>query len=261
MQLSLQPEPDQKAFEKIQAIIFDLHHTLSRSNTQVITDVLRKGSQSVGIDLSSMKDDDIWDAMVSADKWKNQELVMRNVASDWGNAPEDWTEANRVMFRFLGFDDVNDEDLLAIESYFQKGIVELDFEVITEDAIKTVRELLRRGYILGIATRRFTDPKELLVRYGIDDLFSAIVWTAVPGYAKPSPYSLIETSRQLSINPRLCAYVGNYVDVDVAAAKMAEMLPILTIWMNPEENQKADSETTVVDAISEILKIFKGPPM
>jgi phosphoglycolate phosphatase-like HAD superfamily hydrolase len=78
----------------------------------------------------------------------------------------------------------------------------------------------------------------------------------VPGYTKPNPYLLIQAAMELGVNPRLCAYVGNLVDLDVIAAIRADMLPILTTWANPEETDKAPEQAIVVESLQELLELF-----
>ena len=96
----------------------------------------------------------------------------------------------------------------------------------------------------------------LLKREGIVDLISAVTWSGVPGYAKPSPYTLLEAAEIMGINPRLCAYVGNLVEVDVKAAQRAGMQSILLTWGNPGERSKAEKQITIKKNPLEILDMF-----
>ena len=135
-----------------------------------------------------------------------------------------------------------------------------NWESLVDGAKDTLEELHRRGYVLGICTRRPDNPEQQLKEWGIHHLLSTSHYTAVPGYAKPSPYTLLKAADDIKINPRLCAYVGNYVDADVGASLSAEMLPILVVWSDPKEKDLAPESVVIIDRINELLDLFQGPP-
>ncbi|MHA1587566.1 MAG: HAD family hydrolase, partial [Candidatus Thorarchaeota archaeon] len=145
-----------------------------------------------------------------------------------------------------------------IERAWKKEITEGDYETFTDDAITVLKELHARGYILGLVTRRHVSPVAFLKKAGLYDLFSTVRWTGVRGYAKPNPYSLIMAADDIGVNPRLCAYVGNWVDADVGAATRADMVPVLVTWADPKEAEKAPKGTIVIESLLELLHMFKG---
>jgi phosphoglycolate phosphatase-like HAD superfamily hydrolase len=242
----------------VRAIFFDLHHTITKTRID-FPELTREAAEAVSIDLTHISNEQLNEATIKMNMWLTDYQIRHDVDIHWGTEPEHWLEANREFLKNLGLENVNDRTLINFERSW-KSITKSNWESLVERARETLEELLQRGYILGICTRRHDDPALLLERWGIMDLMSAVLWTAVPGYAKPSPYTLILAAHKTGINPKLCAYVGNIVSTDVEAAKRAEMLPVLTIWANPQEKEKAGKDTIVIDTLLELLSIFRGPP-
>ena len=234
------------------AFLFDLHHTLTGTRESPL-DITRRVATRSGLDISAFDDDQIRAALTESDKFMHEHLALSDVGIHWGSEPEHWIAINRVFFSHLGFGDLADDILIEIERRWEREILHPDFEFLTDDARVVLNELHDRGYPMGLCTRRHRSPSDLLRREGLSDFFTTVWWTAVPGYAKPSPYTLIRAADDLGINPRSCAYVGNLVDADVVAAQRAEMLPILTTWANPEEAEKASDAVLVVERITEII--------
>jgi phosphoglycolate phosphatase-like HAD superfamily hydrolase len=243
---------------KIRAIFFDLHHTLTKTRID-FPNLLREATSAVGIDISQKTDEQFKDAITKVDFWIKQYQIDNDVDIHWGTEPEQWMDVNRKMLEYLRFNDIQDQTLINLERAW-KEIMKSNWESLVDDAKEILEELHQRGYTLGVCTRRHDDPEILLERWGIRNLFSSLHWTAVPGYAKPSPYTLIHAAYETHINPRLCAYIGNTVDADVAAAVNAEMLPILTTWANPQERELAPEQTIVIDTLSRLLELFTSSP-
>ncbi|MFW9848160.1 MAG: HAD family hydrolase [Candidatus Thorarchaeota archaeon] len=239
---------------QISAILFDLHHTLTEL-TEEIPRLWRRISVKNGVDISHLDDETIWETMKTADSLVHQYQLENDVDPHWGDNPEDWLFFDRFLFQNIGIQDLTDDIIIKIEKEFQ----ETPIERITDDALLTVRELHKRGYLLGICTRRTLNPDLSLERMGIRDLFATVQWGGVIGYSKPNPYSLLNASKELGVNPRLCAFVGNYVSADIEAAIRCEMMPILLTWANPNEGPKAPQGTLVLESASDLLQVFTSP--
>lgn len=240
---------------KTRAILFDLHHTLTRTKESVFG-LIRRISLQNGIDLTDTTDADLQTAFREADRFLAEFEVKNNVGAHWGSEPEHWIEADLRMFQALGIDDIEKRRILKIEIEFKYEILETDYEYLHEDCNELLTQLRKRGYELGICTRRHDDPSGLLEREGVKDLISSVTWSGVPGYAKPSPFTLFEASETIGMNPTLCAYVGNLVEVDVRAAQRAGMQPILLTWGNPEESSKTEEQVIIKRHPLEILDVF-----
>lgn len=219
----------------------------------------REAAEAAGIDVTKFSDERLGEAIQVADKFLKTFQIESRVDIHWGGEVEHWLAGNRVLIENLGLEKISDEQLLQMEIHWKK-IMATSWESLVEGAKETLEELHRRGYILGICTRRTDNPVGLLKEWEIHHLFSSIYYTAIPGYAKPSPFTLLKAADEIGINPRLCAYVGNYVDADVGASLSAEMLPILTIWSDQKEKDLAPEGTIVIGEIKELLNLFEGPP-
>lgn len=244
---------------RIRAILFDLHHTLTKTRVD-FPELAREASKDVGIDLSHISNSQLAEATARMNIFMADYQIKNNVDIHWGTEPEQWIEPNREFFKSLGLEDYENCILVEFERAWKRA-TKSGWEMLTDEAYEVLSELNRRGYILGICTRRHDDPTELLRRWKIDNLFSVILWTAVPGYAKPSPFTLLQASNEIGINPRLCAYIGNMVDADIKAAQSAEMLPILVYWANPDELEKTTTDTITAFTLLELLDIFGNSPM
>jgi putative hydrolase of the HAD superfamily len=240
---------------RIRTILFDLHHTLTQTRESPHA-LLRRISAEYDVDLSNFSDEDMQIGFTRIEGWFADFQIKNDVDPKWGGNVDDWIEADRKMFEALGIKNLSDETIFGIETQWKHETCHTDFETLTEDAVDVIRQLHERNYILGICTRRHDNPSELIQKSGLDKYISTIQWSGVPGYAKPNPYSLIQAARELGVNPRLCAYVGNLVELDVSAAIRADMLPVLTTWANREEAYKAPKQAIVIESLQELLELF-----
>ena len=237
----------------IKAILLDLHETITEVHED-IPSLNRRVSKAGGFDLKGISDDQLNLALEKVIEWINPYQIEQDVDIHWGSEIEHWTQANRIMYEALGFQGLSDEVLNSLEEIWKAELK--TWESLRPDAHSTLTELKNRGYILGICTRRTDDPASLLEKWGIHGLFSTVQWSSVPGYAKPSPYTLILASDEIGVNPIRCAYVGNRVDADIDAAIRAGMVPVLTTWADPTEAKKAPDGTHIIGEISELLHLF-----
>jgi HAD superfamily hydrolase (TIGR01549 family) len=241
---------------RIRTILFDLHHTLTRFHEHPI-EIVRRVSKECGIGLDDISDREMEEAQLKADDWFKAYQIENDVEIHYGDSPEHWIEQNRVMYEALGIDGIADGILLDVERRFKNEL--LRKEEFTEESIQTIKSLHERGYPIGVATRRYDDPQSLIARAELSEYISAIQWSGVIGYAKPSPYTLLQVAEDIGKNPRLCAYVGNLVNADVTAAQRGQMLPIPITWGNPDEVDLAPERTIVRTSLIELLEIFHGP--
>jgi len=241
-------------FSKVKAILFDLHHTITKTRVGMLA-LTREAGKKVGIDFDAIHDNTLREAIQKTDEWLKEFQTANNVDIHWGGKPHHWLKANRLLIEELRIPEITDDSLIEFERTW-KEIMATNWESLVDGAKHTLETLRQRGYILGICTRRHDNPESLLKEWKILHLFSTIQYSGVPGYAKPSPFTLLRAAKDIGVNPRLCAYVGNYANADVAAALRAEMIPILTIWANPEERNLVDENITVIDKIDELLGFF-----
>jgi len=230
-----------------------MHKTLTDVEEEFIS-LTRQVARTVGIDLTPFSDDEILTALESFDDWFTCFQIENDVDIHYGNEIEHWTEANRVMFEAIGITGLSDDILISVEKKWRERLK--TWEMLRPEAKSTIYELHKRGYPLGVCTRRPDDPSYLLREWGILDKFSTVRWTSVPGYAKPYPYTLILAADDLGVNPQNCAFVGNSVDVDVVAAQRAGMTPVLATWAYTEEVVETPEGTYIINKVSELLDLL-----
>ena len=243
---------------KVRAVLFDLHHTLTE-HSETPYSLVRRICAEHGINLEAFDDDKLERAFITSDKIRKHFEVEQNVDPDYGTQPEQVIETNNIVLKELGYTEISDKVSLEIEIAFRHAIDTTEFETFTEAAIETVKELHLRGFKLGICTRRYHNPQQLLQHTGMIEYFSTVQYSGVIGYANPNPYTVIKAAEQLGVNPLHCAFVGNLVDVDIEAAIRCEMVPVLLTWGNPEEASKAPDGVIVLESPLELLDILIEP--
>ncbi len=239
---------------QVKAILFDMHHTITKKPNFNHYEIIRKILISCGHDVSGITDEKLDIGIKKMDEWILRHQKENDVHIHWGHDITDWIEPSRVLSEEIGLGNLTDEQILEIERKWKEENKKR--EILVEDAFETLSELKQRGYKLGLITRRYDDPTELLQDFGIYNMFSVVEWSATLGFTKPYPYQLIIAASKLGLNPIRCVYVGNFVHLDVESAKRAGMIPVLTVWGNPDEASRADNDTIVINRLSELLDIF-----
>jgi HAD superfamily hydrolase (TIGR01549 family) len=241
--------------EGIRAIIFDLGGTLYKPESD-LCELTRQFMNDVRAeDLTEHSDSHIISALVEPTEWLWNYMVENNVPPDWQPTTEIWIEYDKILLSALGITENLDHLAIAYQTKWDEFFE--DSRPTLLNGVKPVLETLHnRGFRLGIASNRYTDPARLLKEDRIEHLFDAVEFTNVPGYAKPSPYMLLRIADRCGLNPRKCAYVGNIVDYDLVAAQRAGMVPILLSWCDPEEVEKISLDTVVIEDISDLLQIL-----
>ncbi len=114
--------------------------------------------------------------------------------------------------------------------------------VLREDAPSTVRELIRRGYVLGIISNT-TSPRETpecLKGYGLTDCFTTVLLSCTFGRRKPDPAIFLEAARQAGVQPGCCAYVGDRPSRDIAGPRRAGYAMTIIFAASPYVEVAAD---------------------
>lgn len=237
----------------IRAVLFDLNDTLTATRCTV-NSILRDICHDNGIDLDGFSDAQLDQAIERSDRAMNDFLIASNAGPHWGANAEDWIPFDRILFEDLGIHGLTDDKILTIERDFKYVTRETDWEYFTKDALECLDSVKAMGYLMGICTARSDEPKGLIERNNLCDMFRTAQWSGVPGYRKPSPFTLLEASKELKVNPRHCIFVGNYVHSDVQAALRCEMTPILLTWANPSEGAKAANSCVVLENPTDIIQ-------
>ncbi len=244
---------------RIEGLIFDLGGTLYHPAPDLI-DIARQHLIDAGVgDCENMTDEQIELALLREhDGWLNQYMIEHNVGPHWEPSRELWIEHDRRFLEALCVEGDIEQLAIKYQDLWDATIAEYQYELVDG-----VREALNhyhsQGIRLGVASNRFGDPTRYLRNDGINSLFEIIEYSNVPGYMKPSPYMLLRAAREMGVNPRLCAYIGNIVEYDVTAAIRAEMLPVLVTWCDKEEKTKAPEGTVVIEHPEDLITHIEFP--
>ena len=234
------------------AISFDIGGTLIEPFVMPIFEVHKKFIHQVCGDDYSFSDDEIAEVIDFADKeaWKVvQEQDMHYFFSD-----EDWIERNRITLKTLGVTEQLDERARHMQTLWTV-ILAANPGKLKPDTKDTLEQLKARGYSLAVSTN-WSDPRETLRSFRINDMFQSIQFSIVPGYCKPSPYMLILNALEMGVNPLNCAFVGDDIKRDVPAAKRAGMRPILVVNEGYDFPQN-DEDVVVIHELKELLLLFE----
>lgn len=138
--------------------------------------------------------------------------------------------------------------------------------VILPESREVILELFRRGYRLGLVsnTTSSVEIPALLKELEITGCFETVILSTVVGKRKPNPSILLEAIRRMGIAPERCAYVGDRIERDVAAARQAGFSKAI-ILRDPQEpgvggrNGANLVSDHVMDSLRELLDIFPDP--
>jgi len=241
-----------RPLKNFEAISFDYGGTLIEPFFMPVFEVHKKSIQQVFGDEVRFSDEEIAEAIDLADDnvWKG----FQDHDKHYFFSEEDWIERNRIALRNLGVTERLDERARHMQDFWTEITAEFPQD-LKPDAKETLEQLKSRGYKLAMSTN-WSDPSESLKSRGIDGIFQSIQFSIVPGYRKPSPYMLIRNAMELGVNPLNCAYVGNEIERDVAAAKRAGFHPILVV--NEEYDVPHTEEgVTVIHELKELLVLFE----
>ena len=240
--------------EDITGIIFDLGGTLYRPVSDMCS-LTRDFLSNEGFgEHNDFPNEAIIAATMEPDQWLDNYMIENDVDIHWKPENEHWIEYDRQLLATLGVKDREDvihEYQMAWDRFHERACPEL-----VEGCKEGLEELKGRGFKLGIASNRFTDPSQLLQENGIYRFFDAVEYSNVPGYRKPSPYLLLKVAAAFGTNPHRCLYVGNIVKYDVVSATRAGMIPVLLTWCDPEEEEKVSSDTIVIEHINDLIEIL-----
>ena len=208
------------------------------------------------VEYSTYTDFQLGEAVRSdAQPWLTNYILENNVGPHWEPSYEIWIEFMRKLLSALGVSDDLDRYAANMTRLWNEHRV-LSNSFLLKGVKPVLEKLKSKGIKLAAVTNRFDDPTLVLQRDGIMDLFETIEYSNVLGYSKPSPYMLIQVAHKLDVNPLSCAFVGDFVMIDVVAANRAGIIPILLTWRNPAQTEKAPPDTIIIDHIEKLLDLF-----
>jgi HAD superfamily hydrolase (TIGR01549 family) len=139
----------------------------------------------------------------------------------------------------------------------------LGLRVIFPESREVVLELFRRGYRLGLVsnTTSSVEVPALLKELEITGCFETVVLSTVIGKRKPDPSILLTATQNMRIDPQYCAYIGDRIDRDVAAARQAGFAKAI-ILRDPRQTRGVEADIPdlaadqTIQNLRELLEIF-----
>ncbi len=130
------------------------------------------------------------------------------------------------------------------------------------DVSLVVKELVRKGYTLGIIANTITETEipDWLEEDGLTDYFKTVVLSSRVGIRKPGSEIYLEACRRAGVDPSRSVYVGDNPSRDITGARNAGYGMVIII-VEPATTNKEPTETDVkpdhfIQACSDLLNIF-----
>lgn len=131
-----------------------------------------------------------------------------------------------------------------------------DCNVIFENSEPLLKELKKRGYIVGVITN---GPSMLqnhkMDTSGLKPYCDIVVVSGDVGVHKPDPALFIYTAEKLGVKPEECVYVGDHPINDIKGALDANMKAIRMNW-GWFKDQDLRPDVPVITDIIEVLEVI-----
>jgi HAD superfamily hydrolase (TIGR01549 family) len=237
---------------QIEAILFDMGGTLRstiKKNKTEIRALLDQMIALLGEDISVDDFASLLAARAEAYKrWAEATLVELNERDLWTKwMLPDWP-AEQISNMAIQFN--------------QLYRAAMGTRIVFPETHDVVLELFRRGYRLGlVSTTSSIEVPAALKELHVTGCFETVILSTVVGKRKPDPAILLEATQRMRISPEKCAYIGDRVDRDVAAARKAGFSKAI-ILRDPRVGrlEKESSEHLTPDAVIKnltgLLEIF-----
>ncbi len=130
------------------------------------------------------------------------------------------------------------------------------------DVKRTIVELARRGYLLGIIANTITETEipDWMEAEGVTGYFKTVILSSKVGIRKPNPGIYLLAAKEMEVPPENCAYVGDNPVRDVEGTRSSGYGMMILL----EEPATLAKEPPTVDikpdhtitSMSELLEIF-----
>ena len=136
--------------------------------------------------------------------------------------------------------------------------------VVVDKGIETVKELVRRGYMVGIISDLVgtMEVDEWLDNDGIRDLFCTVQQSSVTMLRKPHPGIYFLACQGAGVRPGECVFVGDNMDRDIVGAKAAGFAGTIgAAYSDLKRGGAATEENTpdcFISSLDELLKVLPG---
>jgi len=172
---------------------------------------------------------DLWDTLVDYPAEGAAELE-RTWAERLGDDPATFSERWRGerrnrdtgpladSFRAVGVADTLVEEFVGMRHDFTRRVL-----VPRPGAVETLRELRRRGFLLGLISICSEEVALLWEETAFAGLFDTTVFSATCRLRKPDPEIYLLACRELGVEPGECLFVGDGANDELAGAERVGM--------------------------------------
>jgi len=124
----------------------------------------------------------------------------------------------REALTTIGIDEEAHDDLCSIRlDYNRKSLVP------RVGVVETLKELRRRGYLLGLITVCSEEVEQVFPETQLAGLFDAEVFSNAVGLAKPDPRIYLHCCELLGVEPEEAVFVGDGANDELAGARRVGM--------------------------------------
>ena len=159
----------------------------------------------------------------------------------------------RDALRAIGIDEEAHDDICEIRLAYNR-----DTLVPREGVVETLKELRRRGYLLGLITVCSKEVEQLFPETALAGLFDAEVFSNAVGLSKPDPRIYLHCCELLGVEPSEAVFVGDGANDELAGARRVGMDAILI--HRPGEDpfwpELAEWDGPRVTSIPEVLEVI-----
>jgi HAD superfamily hydrolase (TIGR01549 family) len=133
--------------------------------------------------------------------------------------------------------------------------------VVAEGGIEVIKELYKRGYVLGIISNVITSREipDWLKEDKLEKYFKSVALSSVLGIRKPDPRIYHFATCTAEVEPENCVYVGDNLNRDVVGTKEAGFGMVIIVKDERESVEKVTVDVQpdlVIHKLRELLDIF-----
>jgi len=135
----------------------------------------------------------------------------------------------------------------------------LESTSLLPNAVATLEQLRKAGFLLGLATQKSMPALEAIVKYhDLGGFFQALVSGDCTPTRKPKPEPLLECARLLGVAPSSAVYVGDH-PYDILAAQAATMkVAALATGPTSREELAALEPDWVLESLGEVSALAEA---
>jgi putative hydrolase of the HAD superfamily len=205
---------------------------------------------------------DLWETLIDWDREAADAMVVRVSEIAGGDFMERWNRSStryvapiRSALGAAGVPAAVVEEVCSVRlDYVRRCLVP------RPGAVETLRELRRRGLLVGLITVCTEDVETLWPESEFAGLFDAEVFSSRLGIAKPDPQIYLHCAEQLGVAPGEALFVGDGANDELAGALRVGMRALLIhrpgeppLW--PEVQTWEGPRVTSIPEVLEVLEL------